>query len=113
MKKDKTVSKSIRLDTDFVDFVEAQEGRNFTNKLSGILEEYIKGDEKRKANIRYYEKMINSRRRELTDYIELRQALSNIQRNAYMIESKLEACLVALEEYEAKKEEAAYDERCI
>lgn len=42
-----TVSKSIRLASDTVELVEKYEGKNFTDKLQAILDDYFSGTEAR------------------------------------------------------------------
>ena len=47
MRKQTTVSKSIRLNTDTVELIEKQDGKNFTDKLQAVLDDYFSGTEKR------------------------------------------------------------------
>ena len=59
-----SVSKSVRLPCDLVDFIESQEGSNFSEKLLGILHEYRFGDEER-------QRMLASYRNDITRYRDL------------------------------------------
>lgn len=68
----KMYSKSVRFPEDLVTFVEQQPGEDFSKKLVGVLREYRDGNERRQADIRFYDGQIAKRReklRELTDKI--------------------------------------------
>ena len=68
----KMYSKSVRFPEDLAAFVEQQPGEDFSKKLVGVLREYRDGNERRQADIRFYDAQIAQRRaklRELTDKI--------------------------------------------
>lgn len=97
MKKEALTSKSIRLEERFVEFIENQPGKNFTVKLSGILDEYIRGEEKRKEDIKYYDQMILRRRKELQQYTGLEMLLAKVRTNAMRIEHMFSEIMEGLE----------------
>lgn len=79
-----TISKSIRLPTDLVEFIEAQEGSNFSEKLVSILLEYRDGDADRQRVLESYRQGI-SRYKELfnrliSDYGEARRIIIHMHR---------------------------------
>lgn len=86
MKKD-SVTKSIRLSPEQVAFIESQEGKDFTAKLSDILTEYEKGAEQRKKELTYYGCMIEHRKKELLAYTNLAMTFANLRREAVSIEA--------------------------
>lgn len=65
-----TISKSIRLPDYLVEFIEAQEGDNFSEKLLGILYDYRCGDTDRQM-------MLQSYRRDIARYKDLYSRLIN------------------------------------
>lgn len=50
-----TVSKSIRLEAETVELIEQQEGKNFTDKLQAVLDDYFSGTEAREKEIAFYQ----------------------------------------------------------
>lgn len=83
------ISKSVRLSSDQVDFIESQPGSTFTEKLSGILAEYKSGDAKRAEDLKYYDRMIAKKRKELQHFSDLMMTLSNLRRESVWLESKV------------------------
>lgn len=61
------ISKTVRIPADLVEYVEGQEGSNFSQKLVGVLEEYRGGDRLREDRIAYYERVLSERRKSLKD----------------------------------------------
>lgn len=62
------ISKTVRMPSDVVAFIDAQEGETFSQKLLGILEEYRFGDEYRRKQIAKYEAQLESKRNQLRVY---------------------------------------------
>lgn len=58
------ILKSVRLPDHLVEFIESQEGDNFSQKLTSILLEYRDGDDER-------QRMLESYRRDITRYKDL------------------------------------------
>ena len=68
MRKQYTVSISIRLNDDTVELIEQQEGKNFTDKLQAVLDDYFSGTEKRQKEIQLYQYRVDSLRKRIDDY---------------------------------------------
>ena len=64
------VSKTVRMPYDVVEFIEAQEGDTFSQKLLGILEEYQFGDDYRRKRIADSEELLENQRKQLRVYSE-------------------------------------------
>jgi len=61
------ISKTVRLPADLVNYIDQQEGSNFSQKLVGILVDYQKGDKIRKDTLAYYNRAVSERRQSLKD----------------------------------------------
>lgn len=85
----KNVVKSVRIPPELIARIEEQEGKDFTSKLSGILEEYFNGIEARKAEIKHYDKIIAKRRVDLAVYNDLLMTFSEMRRRVVHLESEL------------------------
>lgn len=81
-----TVSKSIRLEADTVELIEQQEGKNFTDKLQAVLDDYFSGTEKRQKEIQLYQYRVDSFRKRIDDYWILSNDLADIRRLAVSAE---------------------------
>lgn len=86
MRKQITVSKSIRLNADTVELIEQQEGKNFTDKLQAVLDDYFSGTEKRQKEIQFYQYRVDSLRKRIDDYWTLSNDLADIRRVAVSAE---------------------------
>lgn len=79
---DKTVSKTIRLPLDLVEYIELQDGENFSQQLQGILNDYRRGDADRKKRLAEYRRSIDRYRdvydRLVSDYEEAQVIISNM-----------------------------------
>lgn len=93
----KTIPKSIRLSEHLVIFIERQPGKDFTTKLSGVLEEYRSGEEKRQKDKLYYENLIEKRRKELQKCNDLLMTFGRLRRDVVSIERILHDTLNSLE----------------
>lgn len=62
-----TVQKSVRLPYDLVEYVELQEGKNFSAKLINLLDDVCNGDVKRRQAIAEYDSLIDDRRQKLQE----------------------------------------------
>lgn len=82
-----TVTKSIRFRQPDVDYIETQPGNTFTEKLAGVLDEYQRGEAKRKSQIEYYDNLIKKRREELQAYNDMIINFQQIRRDAVSIEA--------------------------
>lgn len=102
MKKNGVI-KSVRISPDLIALIEDQDGKDFTAKLSGILEEYFRGSENREKEIKYYDKLIEKRRKELSSYNDLLMTFSEMRRRVIYLESELSRWQDRLK---AQKEEA-------
>lgn len=71
MSKNDLVSKSVRLPSDLVEFVEAWEGKDFTSKLINLLEELRSGAEQREVDIQNYRGYIDNLRQRIDAYYKL------------------------------------------
>lgn len=81
-----TVSKSIRLASDTVELVEKYEGKNFTDKLQAILDDYFSGTEKRQKEMQLYQDRVDIARKRIDDYWTLSNDLAAIRRVALSAE---------------------------
>lgn len=81
-----TVSKSIRLASDTVELVEKYEGKNFTDKLQAVLDDYFSGTERRQKEIQFYQDRVDSARKRIDDYWTLSNDLAAIRRVALSAE---------------------------
>ena len=61
------ISKSLRLPSDVVDYVEQQPGDTFTSKLVTLLREVRDGDQERAENLAWYESTLKERYQKLED----------------------------------------------
>lgn len=61
------ISKSLRLPSDVVDYVEQQPGDTFTSKLVTLLREVRDGDQQRAENLAWYESILKERYQKLED----------------------------------------------
>lgn len=86
MKKECKVVKSIRLSPKQISYIEEQEGKDFSSKLSGLLEEFKSGEAKRKERISMYEGLIREQEIELKGYRKLNNDLRRISSNISRIE---------------------------
>lgn len=86
MRKQTTVSKSIRLNTDTVELIEQQEGKNFTDKLQAVLDDYFSGTEKRQEEMQLYQDRVASAQKRIEDYWTLSNDLAAIRRVALSAE---------------------------
>lgn len=75
-----TVSKSIRLPSDTVELVEKYEGKNFTDKLQAILDDYFSGTEAREKEIAFYQERKKELQCRIERYYSLENDLSTIRR---------------------------------
>lgn len=84
-----SISKSVRFTSGQLEYIESQPGDTFTDKLSGILEDYRRGDEKRARELAYYNGQIADRRKRLQSLDEVLRQVTSIRRNAVYIEAEL------------------------
>lgn len=91
-----TVPKSIRLPAHLVEYVDAQPGRDFTTKLTVILEEYRAGEKTRQKEIAFYDELIAKRKKEIDTYNDLAMTFANFRRNAIYLESQFDRILRAV-----------------
>ena len=61
------ISKSLRLPSDVVDYVEQQPGDTFTSKLVTLLREVRDGDQQRAESLAWYESTLKERYQKLED----------------------------------------------
>lgn len=83
VKEDNTVSKTIRLPVELVEYVELQDGKNFSAKLINLLDDIRNGDANRRATIAEYDDLIRDRRQKLRE-------ISDSMYNATLVTQKLE-----------------------
>ena len=83
VKEDNTVSKTIRLPVELVEYVELQDGKNFSAKLINLLDDIRNGDANRRATIAEYDDLIRDRRQKLRE-------ISDNMYNATLVTQKLE-----------------------
>ncbi len=81
-----TVSKSIRLEAETVELIEKQDGKNFTDKLQAVLDDYFSGTEKRQKEMQLYQYRVDSARKRIDDYWTLSNDLEAIRRLAFSAE---------------------------
>lgn len=84
------IQKSVRLPADIVEYIEAQEGKGFTDKMTNLLYEVMNGDERRRELIEEYDRLIQERRIRLGE-------LSNKVNGASVLVKRLEAFCTAAE----------------
>lgn len=61
------VTKSMRLPSDIVEYIEQQEGDTFTSKLVTLLREVRDGDQERAENLACYESTLKERYKKLEE----------------------------------------------
>lgn len=61
------VTKSMRLPSDIVEYIEQQEGDTFTSKLVTLLREVRDGDQERAENLAWYESTLKERYKKLEE----------------------------------------------
>lgn len=61
------ISKSLRLPSDVVDYVEQQPGGTFTSKLVTLLREVRDGDQQRAENLAWYESTLKEKWQKLEE----------------------------------------------
>lgn len=71
------ISKSLRLPSDVVDYVEEQPGDTFTSKLVTLLREVRDGDQQRAEMLEYYESTIKANQQKIA---KQNQEIYQIQR---------------------------------
>ena len=98
MRKQITVSKSIRLNADTVELIELQEGKNFTDKLQAVLDDYFSGTEKRQEEMQLYQDRVDSARKRIDDYWTLSNDLAAIRRVALSAERSCNQLLDTIQE---------------
>nr|DAX09270.1 MAG TPA: hypothetical protein [Inoviridae sp.] len=98
MRKQITVSKSIRLNADTVELIELQEGKNFTDKLQAVLDDYFSGTEKRQEEMQLYQDRVDSARKRIDDYWTLSNDLAAIRRVALSAERSCNQLLDTIRE---------------
>ena len=98
MRKQITVSKSIRLNADTVELIELQEGKNFTGKLQAVLDDYFSGTEKRQEEMQLYQDRVDSARKRIDDYWTLSNDLAAIRRVALSAERSCNQLLDTIRE---------------
>lgn len=81
-----TVSKSIRLEAETVELIEKQDGKNFTDKLQAVLDDYFSGTEKRQKEMQLYQDRVDIARKRIDDYWTLSNDLAAIRRVALSAE---------------------------
>lgn len=81
-----TVSKSIRLAADTVELVEENEGKNFTDKLQAILDDYFSGTEAREKEIAFYQERKKELQCRIERYYSLENDLATIRRTVFTSE---------------------------
>lgn len=91
-----TVSKSVRLPEELVEFVEALPGDNFTVKLVGLLEDLISGKDKRLQELQYLDERITKSRKQLRTHFQIVDGVHRLEG----IYERLTNELVALTEHE-------------
>lgn len=62
-----SIRKSVRIPSDLVEYVEFQDGKDFTDKLINLLYEVKDGEEKRKHIIEQYDSIIEQRQKQMYD----------------------------------------------
>lgn len=84
-------TKSVRIPVDIIKKIDDLDGRNFTDKVTGVLEEYFNGIAERKQEIEYYDNLIAKRKEELLLYNGLLQTFGDMRRRVVYLEREL-AC---------------------
>lgn len=59
------IQKSVRLPTYLIEYIEEQDGRDFSKKLLGLLNDVYAGDEKRRRDIADYQRLIAQKQQKL------------------------------------------------
>ena len=75
-----TVSKTIRMPQDLVEYVESQKGRNFSDKLVSLLVETCQGESERKRMLDLYDEKIAEKRVKLDELNHQIYKASNVLR---------------------------------
>lgn len=78
--RETTVSKSIRLEAETVELIEQQEGKNFTDKLQAVLDDYFSGTEAREKEIAFYQERKKELQCRIERYYSLENDLATIRR---------------------------------
>lgn len=70
-------SKSIRLTDEVLNVVESCPGEGFNQKFENLVLEFKKGDEERKKRVAYYDKLIETRKKQLAEIAEQAEEIAN------------------------------------
>ena len=92
------ISKSIRLTPQQAAFVDSQEGKDFSDKLRGIIFEYQQGEADRQKNLTYYDDLIAKKKKELQKLNDLGMKLSSFRRDAIFIEASFNRIMDGLKD---------------
>lgn len=89
MKKESKIGKSVRLSKDQIAYIEEQEGKDFSSKLSGLLKEVASGEAERKKWIAYYDGLIQNYEKEVDGYRELLTSLCHLRTRLLFLEESV------------------------
>ena len=87
MRRESKIQKSIRLSPSVVEYVEQQEGRDFSAKLSAVLEEYMAGEERRQKSLRKYKSFVEHYESELSRFRDLTRRVQDVDYRIRRLES--------------------------
>ncbi len=88
---EKMIHKSVRLPADLVEFISAQPGSDFTNKLVQLLTNCKDGDLERKLMLQRYDEQISERRKRLDALVQCINKVTLISRRVEALVSEVYA----------------------
>lgn len=88
---EKMIQKSVRLPAALVDFINAQPGNGFTDKLIQLIEEYKSGDLERRLILQRYDEQITERRRRLEILVQNINQVSRISRKVEALMNEVDS----------------------
>lgn len=109
MRKKSASIKSVRFTESQLAYIGGLEGRNFTEKLSALVDDAMHGDKRRREELAYYESLLERRRKELQSYNSLLSVLSGVRRDALRLEVLMHDVVGRMKEASAIQPEAGQE----
>lgn len=78
MKPKKSNSKCVRMTDEVLAYVEKQPGDGFNQKFESIILDYMYSESNRKKRVAYYDNLINTRKKQLTEVAENAESLDDL-----------------------------------
>ncbi len=93
-RESETLQKTVRLPSDIVEYIEQQEGKDFSKKLVNLLDDVKNGDARRQEMLSDYEKRISEYRTRLDELLSsiytLKQVFERLDKFCHDIKRLIE-----------------------